>query len=426
LSDVYLPNNSHFILPVTVNHPKEKKIALIFNQNNEKLDTFDIHFENVTMAECLPITKVKNYLYLPVLTQTKADHIGLYQLTCFKLLYSNNRIEIVSKKEIIDNLTGSIFSFSTQKVGNHLQINFCTKNNNSWLSKTIVVDSELHIVDEYLREIIGNYNALKILSDDNSTFFVSNNTVFTLHGALNNDPLWDQSYNILATKLYEDKLLIIASNHFSTNAFIISKDCKILKDKTLIFESSFRSQIIDRHTVIDFVLNLNTTEENNYKSMQIQVDPETLGVIHEEIIQSKDEYLPFFKYKLQTNEIDFFIYDEVLNTDTKNGIDVKIISHKNEIKTIEEKTNENFERFDFRVFPNPSKDIVQISLQNIKNLHMAKIKIIVYDVFGNILIQEPLNEWLYTLDISQWRQGLYRIGIESSGETLFKSFVVAR
>ena len=58
--------------------------------------------------------------------------------------------------------------------------------------------------------------------------------------------------------------------------------------------------------------------------------------------------------------------------------------------------------FKIDVYPNPTKGVINVSSQNHKN-----VKIEIYDYTGNLIFSEEFNRQIYSLDISNYPNGIY-------------------
>lgn len=420
VSDIFISEHGQFILSTVVNNKIEKKISLISNLKKNQLDTLDIPFENVSMIESLQIVEIHDFLFLPVITQSIDDQHGFYELTCLKFSKKENKIQFLSKTKMIENLKGKISSFTTQKVGDYLQINFCFSEDNSWTNTAIVFDAGLSIIDEYHRSIIGEFKSLKILNDENLSFFITNNFVFNLTADIRKDPKWNFSNNILASKIHDGHLILIVSNQSSTSALLISKECRIIKERILVFSESFRGNITQNIESFDIILNFVPISQEVFPGIQIEIEPKTLQVIQETLINS-EEYLPFFKFRLLSEDIEYLIYDEVFKKNN-NDIGVKILKKSNNTNIDTNYYKDKTSLSSFFLFPNPAKNLIQISLSKNDNLH----QIVIYNSRGVEMINAKTTEKNYYVDVSAWRQGLYKVEVTNDGKATYKSLVVGR
>ena len=73
----------------------------------------------------------------------------------------------------------------------------------------------------------------------------------------------------------------------------------------------------------------------------------------------------------------------------------------------------------FRISPNPSKDIMTITLPNLGEV----VTLEVFDVLGKRIVLESLNELRSNLDVSKWNNGVYLVRISTDSATHTKRFV---
>jgi len=80
---------------------------------------------------------------------------------------------------------------------------------------------------------------------------------------------------------------------------------------------------------------------------------------------------------------------------------------------------------DFNVYPNPAHDKITINLQDIQDL--AGLNLQIYNIHGQLLLQQPLNKNNTQIDISQFQQGVYIAKLKlSDGSFVQEKFVVIK
>ena len=96
-----------------------------------------------------------------------------------------------------------------------------------------------------------------------------------------------------------------------------------------------------------------------------------------------------------------------LNVQAPNGIYVS--SHTN---------NDAQAQSGIRLYPNPAKDIVNISLDKVAKNSTLRI----YDLFGRVLIEKNVSELKSTVDIKQLPAGLYFVKVfQQDGEEIYNT-----
>ena len=72
----------------------------------------------------------------------------------------------------------------------------------------------------------------------------------------------------------------------------------------------------------------------------------------------------------------------------------------------------NFSENDFSVYPNPTKNILNISAKN--NANTFK-NIVVYDVVGKAILTQKANTPSTTIDLSNFAKGVYFVKVSGNG-----------
>jgi hypothetical protein len=83
--------------------------------------------------------------------------------------------------------------------------------------------------------------------------------------------------------------------------------------------------------------------------------------------------------------------------------------------------NESADLSSFLVYPNPAKDIVHISLKNLKDIN-GEIR--VYDLQGKLVLDNLLIEHKMTLDVSNLSKGLYFLKFENGNNIVTKKLII--
>jgi hypothetical protein len=73
----------------------------------------------------------------------------------------------------------------------------------------------------------------------------------------------------------------------------------------------------------------------------------------------------------------------------------------------------------FVIFPNPSNDVVNISLKN--NFTNASIQ--VFDGTGRVIFEKAINSNTEVLDIKEWANGVYSLVVNLDGLVASKLFI---
>jgi hypothetical protein len=85
--------------------------------------------------------------------------------------------------------------------------------------------------------------------------------------------------------------------------------------------------------------------------------------------------------------------------------------------------NDQYTLNEFKIWPNPSKDVLNISFKPFRNM----FKVNLYDVQGRIVFSETIpdryNE-VYTLSTTQYSKGIYLLNISSGNQILNKTIVI--
>lgn len=82
-------------------------------------------------------------------------------------------------------------------------------------------------------------------------------------------------------------------------------------------------------------------------------------------------------------------------------------------------------KMEFSVYPNPAADQITINLQDIQNLSNSILS--VYNIQGQMLLQQSIHEQQTEINISQLPQGIYFTKIRlTDGAVVEKKFVVVR
>jgi hypothetical protein len=85
--------------------------------------------------------------------------------------------------------------------------------------------------------------------------------------------------------------------------------------------------------------------------------------------------------------------------------------------------NDQYTLNEFKIWPNPSKDALNISFKPFRNM----FKVNLYDVQGRIVFSETIpdryNEG-YTLSTTQYSKGIYLLNISSGNQILNKTIVI--
>lgn len=73
----------------------------------------------------------------------------------------------------------------------------------------------------------------------------------------------------------------------------------------------------------------------------------------------------------------------------------------------------------FGIFPNPGKNVMNITLSNTNAIAMLEV----YDVLGKRIYMDELNETTNRINIANWNSGMYLIKVTSSSGSQTKRFV---
>ena len=79
---------------------------------------------------------------------------------------------------------------------------------------------------------------------------------------------------------------------------------------------------------------------------------------------------------------------------------------------------ENDELYSFRIYPNPSSKILNIS----SNVEISNF--IIYDLFGKVILQDSVNTGLFKINVSTFSNGPYFIYLKDLKSSTFKKFIV--
>jgi len=115
-----------------------------------------------------------------------------------------------------------------------------------------------------------------------------------------------------------------------------------------------------------------------------------------------------FNYNIETGAEDF----KVLTLTNSNG-DVAI--YGNELLA-----NQVFDNSSFTIYPNPVKNILQISTQSQGYVSVIINKVTVYDVLGKLVLEESNPTPTMQLDVSSLASGLLLVQIETNKGTVVK------
>ncbi len=74
---------------------------------------------------------------------------------------------------------------------------------------------------------------------------------------------------------------------------------------------------------------------------------------------------------------------------------------------------------DFTISPNPAKDHMNIELP--RGLENARVQ--VFDVLGNILVNQTISGFAARMNVSNWNNGIYMVRLSSDGVSLTKRFI---
>lgn len=420
ISDVLAFREKEFVASTFRNDPVEKSFSLLHIKPSGSIDTFTMTAEGAVMIECLEIIKIGKEIFLPVVSQIGNDKSGNRQLTVYKFEFINDKINFVYFKQILYNLMHNYSSITPQNVGENLQINICMYHQNEWLIKTVVLDKSLKKVDEFFRKLERNTYSLKLLNLNNEAFFISRNSVFNLTGEIALDPLWDPSYIIMDARISNGKLILLVTNEFQTFMVMVSSKCTILEKRTLLSRSIFRGRIYYNNNLCNVVLNVKTNDNFEDQNLHITLDATTLNKLQQEKIVLSGAGLPFLKSRIETENYEFLIFDEVLDADEFNKIGLRII--KNSL--LEKNPAETSLNVDFKVFPNPTQKTLNLEWNSDKGIIQTTIQ--VFDTNGVEIVTEKRFGSSLSLNVSSWRQGLYKVSLTRNGETTIKSFVISR
>ena len=80
-------------------------------------------------------------------------------------------------------------------------------------------------------------------------------------------------------------------------------------------------------------------------------------------------------------------------------------------------SNDEFDlaEVNFKLYPNPSSDELNISLENQRQPGESNLE--VYNVLGQRVLSQKLTEQLTTINVQEWNRGVYFVKI-SSGDSL--------
>jgi hypothetical protein len=87
-----------------------------------------------------------------------------------------------------------------------------------------------------------------------------------------------------------------------------------------------------------------------------------------------------------------------------------------------EVTNHSYtKQLSFRIFPNPASNLMTI---NLDSNYIRPGRIEVYDSFGKVVYQNICNENAYSIDISDFANGIYLIKFSSSQKFSYDKIIV--
>lgn len=87
---------------------------------------------------------------------------------------------------------------------------------------------------------------------------------------------------------------------------------------------------------------------------------------------------------------------------------------------LNEKTIQLQEEFDFKINPNPANDYLKISLTQ---LNADGVTVEVFDVLGKRILKQNLSKIKSSIDVSNWKSGLYLVKVSSKEFSQTKRFL---
>ena len=82
---------------------------------------------------------------------------------------------------------------------------------------------------------------------------------------------------------------------------------------------------------------------------------------------------------------------------------------------------QKIEEEDFKFYPNPTQDILHIDLLSIKDFQDSKI--IIYDIQGQLLLQQTIKQSQIEINISSFAKGVYIIKVYNDNNIMVSKFI---
>ena len=83
--------------------------------------------------------------------------------------------------------------------------------------------------------------------------------------------------------------------------------------------------------------------------------------------------------------------------------------------------NEIYQNLDFSVFPNPAKETITISLEEIET---KNFNIKVFDILGKQIMETKSNQETITIDVSNFSKGVYFLNVSTNKENAIKKIIL--
>ena len=264
----------------------------------------------------------------------------------------------------------------------------------------IDIDGNVFIVGEYKSSNL-NFGTTNLY---NSTF---SNQVFIVKFDATGDELWaksgggDYDDNVCGLALDINGCAYISGNFESSS---VDFGLLSLTNSSIFYSSDLYVVKYDENGIEKWAINASGNGNDNASSLAVLID-ETVIIVGEFEGQS----LNFGNITIDNSEVAAPYTDIFIAKLSQGTVSMSDIADNSK----------------FVIYPNPSNDIFNIELSDIKNTTKGSLSI--YDNIGKVIYYEDIdingNTFITQLDISNYENGIYFIKIENEGSRVIKSII---